>query len=58
MALAIFDEAVRAWALRGSCLSRPMRPSAMMTGMPVASGVKPWDQARRRWSIEFERLPT
>ena len=30
----------------------------MMTGRPVISGVKPCDQARRRWSMEFERLPT
>jgi len=58
MALAIFEDAVRAWALRGSRLSRPMRPSAMMTGRPVVSGVKPCDQARRRWSMEFDRLPT
>ena len=41
-----------------SWTSRPVKPSAMITGMPTISGVKPWLQAKRRWSIELDRLPT
>ena len=41
-----------------SCLSRPIRPSAMMTGTSTTSGVKPWLQASRMCSTEFERWPT
>ena len=41
-----------------SWTSRPVKPSAMITGMPTMSGVKPWLQAKRRWSIELDRLPT
>ena len=41
-----------------SCISRPVKPSAMITGMPTMSGVKPWLQAKRIWSIELDRLPT